>query len=154
MRRNSPTRFPGYLGRAHAAIVRMLTRPSNAPRVTGRRRHERLRKRACDEIGSEVDQHQALVCRFRRCVPEHERLCVEDRSVQQILGQVDVGTLAAALFGAEDQITDKVFRNLSRRAADMLKEELQFAGRVGGSKVDLARNAIVKLIAKTEQEAE
>jgi flagellar motor switch protein FliG len=81
-------------------------------------------------------------------------LGVEDRAVQQILGQVDVGTLAAALFGAEEQITDKVFRNLSRRAADMLKEELQFAGRVGGSKVDLARNAIVKLIAKTEQEAE
>jgi flagellar motor switch protein FliG len=81
-------------------------------------------------------------------------LGVEDRSVQQILGQVDVGTLAAALSGADEQITDKVFRNLSRRAADMLKEELQFAGRIGGSKVDLARNAIVKLIAKTEQEAE
>jgi flagellar motor switch protein FliG len=81
-------------------------------------------------------------------------LGVEDRSVQQILGQVDVGTLAAALSGAEDAITDKVFKNLSRRAADMLKEELQFAGRIPASKVGLARNAIVKLIAKTEQEAE
>ena len=81
-------------------------------------------------------------------------LGVEDRSVQQILGQVDVGTLAAALSGAEEAITDKVFKNLSRRAADMLKEELQFAGRIPASKVGLARNAIVKLIAKTEQEAE
>lgn len=81
-------------------------------------------------------------------------LGIEDRSVQQILGQVDVGTLAAALAGADDQISEKVFKNLSRRAADMLKEELQFAGRIAGSKVTAARAAIVKLIAKTEQEAE
>ncbi len=53
---------------------------------------------------------------------------LEDRSVQQILGQVDVGTLAAALSGCADNVSDKVFRNLSRRAADMLKEELQFSG--------------------------
>ncbi|OAI52133.1 hypothetical protein AYO47_01305 [Planctomyces sp. SCGC AG-212-M04] len=81
-------------------------------------------------------------------------LGVEDRAVQQILGQVDVGTLAAALSGADDQINDKVFKNLSRRAADMLKEELQFAGRIPANKVSVARNMIVKLIAKTEQEAE
>ncbi len=81
-------------------------------------------------------------------------LGIEDRAVQQILGQVDVGTLAAALSGTSDEVTDKVFRNLSRRAADMLKEELQFAGRIAGSKVTMARAAIVKLIAKTEQEAE
>ena len=81
-------------------------------------------------------------------------LGIEDRSVQQILGQVDVGTLAAALSGAEDAVTDKVFKNLSRRAADMLKEELQFAGRVAASKITMSRAAIVKLIAKTEQEAE
>jgi flagellar motor switch protein FliG len=81
-------------------------------------------------------------------------LGIEDRAVQQILGQVDVGTLAAALSGAADDVSDKVFKNLSRRAADMLKEELQFSGRIAGSKVALARAAIVKLIAKTEQEAE
>jgi len=81
-------------------------------------------------------------------------LGIEDRAVQQILGQVDVGTLAAALSGAEDAISDKVFKNLSRRASDMLKEELQFAGRIAGSKIAMARAAIVKLIAKTEQEAE
>jgi flagellar motor switch protein FliG len=81
-------------------------------------------------------------------------LGVEDRAVQQILGQVDVGTLAAALSGADDQISDKVFKNLSRRAADMLKEELQFAGRIPAAKVTVARNMIVKLIAKTEQESE
>jgi len=81
-------------------------------------------------------------------------LGIEDRQVQQILGQVDVGTLAAALSGSDDAINDKVFRNLSRRAADMLKEELQFSGRIAGSKVTMARAAIVKLIAKTEQEAE
>jgi flagellar motor switch protein FliG len=81
-------------------------------------------------------------------------LQLEDRAVQQILGQVDVGTLAAALAGATDEISEKVFKNLSRRAADMLKEELQFSGRIAGSKVTLARAAIVKLIAKTEQEAE
>jgi flagellar motor switch protein FliG len=81
-------------------------------------------------------------------------LGIEDRAVQQILGQVDVGTLAAALAGAEDTINEKVFKNLSRRAADMLKEELQFSGRIAGSKVTMARAAIVKLIAKTEQEAE
>lgn len=81
-------------------------------------------------------------------------LGIEDRAVQQILGQVDVGTLAAALSGAPDDVSDKVFRNLSRRASDMLKEELQFAGRVASAKIQMSRAAIVKLIAKTEQEAE
>jgi flagellar motor switch protein FliG len=81
-------------------------------------------------------------------------LTLDDRAVQQILGQVDVGTLAAALSGSDDKVTDKVFRNLSRRAADMLKEELQFSGRIASTKVQAARAAIVKLIAKTEAEAE
>ncbi|HVJ67516.1 MAG TPA: FliG C-terminal domain-containing protein, partial [Caulifigura sp.] len=77
-------------------------------------------------------------------------LGIEDRAVQQILGQVDVGTLAAALSGAAEDVSDKVFRNLSRRASDMLKEELQFAGRVASAKIAMSRAAIVKLIAKTE----
>jgi flagellar motor switch protein FliG len=79
---------------------------------------------------------------------------LDDRSVQQILGQIDVSTLAAAMAGAESTITEKILKNLSRRASEMLREELQFAGRVPSSKVEQARAAISKLIAKTEQEAE
>ncbi|MBX3444695.1 MAG: hypothetical protein KF774_20010 [Planctomyces sp.] len=81
-------------------------------------------------------------------------ISMEDRSVQQILGQIDVSTLATAMSGSADEISDKVFRNLSRRAADMLKEELQFAGRASASKIEQARMAIVRLIAKTEMESE
>jgi len=81
-------------------------------------------------------------------------ITLEDRAVQTILGQIDVGTLAAALSGAAPEISEKVLKNLSRRAADMLKEELQFAGRTPAAKIEHSRTAIAKLIAKTEQEAE
>jgi flagellar motor switch protein FliG len=79
---------------------------------------------------------------------------LEDRAVQTILGQIDVGTLAAALAGAAPEVSEKVLKNLSRRASDMLKEELQFAGRTPAAKIEQARTAVAKLIAKTEQEAE
>jgi flagellar motor switch protein FliG len=81
-------------------------------------------------------------------------LDLDDRAVQQILGQIDVNTLAAALSGAEEAISEKILKNLSRRASDMLKEELQFSGRTPASKIENARMAVTKLIAKTEQEAE
>lgn len=79
---------------------------------------------------------------------------LDDRAVQTILGQIDVGTLAAALAGAAPEVSEKVLKNLSRRAAEMLKEELQFAGRTPAAKIEQARAAVAKLIAKTEQEAE
>jgi flagellar motor switch protein FliG len=79
---------------------------------------------------------------------------LDDRAIQQILGQVDVSTLAAAMTGAESAISERILKNLSRRAADMLKEELQFAGRTPAPRIEQARDAIAKLIAKTEQEAE
>lgn len=81
-------------------------------------------------------------------------LGLDDRAIQQILGQVDVSTLAAAMTGADEEISGRVLKNLSRRAADMLKEELQFAGRTPTSRVEQARDAISKLIAKAEQESE
>jgi flagellar motor switch protein FliG len=79
---------------------------------------------------------------------------LDDRAVQQILGQIDVGTLAAALSGADEEMSAKVMKNLSRRAADMLKEELQFSGRLSATRVEQAQSVIAKLIGKTEQEAE
>jgi flagellar motor switch protein FliG len=101
------------------------------------------------------EQDEATAQRLMDLLYRFEDLMsLEDRAIQQILGQVDVSTLAAAMMGADATISDRVLKNLSRRAADMLKEELQFAGRTPASRVEQARDAIGKLIAKTEQEAE
>lgn len=101
------------------------------------------------------EQDEATAQRLMDLLYRFEDLMtLEDRAIQQILGQVDVATLAAAMVGAEATIADRVMKNLSRRAADMLKEELQFSGRTPASRVEQARDAIGKLIAKTEQEAE
>jgi flagellar motor switch protein FliG len=101
------------------------------------------------------EQDEAAAQRLTDLLYRFEDLMtLEDRAIQQILGQVDVSTLAAAMTGAEATISERVLKNLSRRAADMLKEELQFAGRTPASRIEQARDAVAKLIAKTEQEAE
>ncbi|MEZ6145746.1 MAG: FliG C-terminal domain-containing protein [Planctomycetaceae bacterium] len=77
-----------------------------------------------------------------------------DRTVQKLLTEVDGTTLAAALSGASETIQEKIFNNLSRRARASLQEELEFQQNISSAEVSLARDEVVRALARVDMEAE
>jgi len=68
---------------------------------------------------------------------------VDDKGLQALLREVDSGTLVLALKGAEPVLKDKLFANLSRRAAEMLQEDLDNRGPVRVSDVEAAQKEVL-----------
>ena len=79
---------------------------------------------------------------------------LQDRDIQRILKEVDRKDLALSLKVAEERVQEKVFGNMSERAADLLKEELQFMGPVKLKEVEAAQGRIVDVIKKLEEQEE
>lgn len=77
-----------------------------------------------------------------------------DRLVQKVLTEVDGTTLATALAGANDEIRNKIFNNLSKRAQASLREELEFQNNLPAAQVTAAQGEIAKALARADQEAE
>lgn len=71
---------------------------------------------------------------------------LDNLSMQKILRELDQQELAIALKGADTEVQDKFFTNMSTRAATMLKEDMEFLGTVPVHKVEECQNAIVKVI--------
>jgi flagellar motor switch protein FliG len=68
---------------------------------------------------------------------------LDDRSMQALLREVPSPRLIVALKGAEPSIRDKMFANMSKRAAEMLRDDLEVAGPVRVSEVDAAQKEIL-----------
>lgn len=81
-------------------------------------------------------------------------LLLSDRSIQQVLSRVDNKEVAMALKAASDEVKQKIFSNMSERAATMLKEELEFMGPVKLKDVEDAQQRIVETIRKMEESGE
>lgn len=79
---------------------------------------------------------------------------LDDRSIQRVLREVDSKELALALKGASEEVFNKIRRNMSKRAADMLKEEIEFMGPVRLRDVEEAQQKIVNIIRKLEEAGE
>jgi len=77
---------------------------------------------------------------------------LQDKDIQTILKEVDRKDLAFALKIADDAVQDKVFSNMSERAADLLKEELQYMGPVRLKEVETAQARIVDVIKNLEEQ--
>ena len=69
-----------------------------------------------------------------------------DRDLQQVLRQVESAQLATALKNQKEEVSGKVFGNMSKRAADMLKEDMEFAGPVRLREIEEAQQHIVNTI--------
>ena len=76
---------------------------------------------------------------------------LDDRSIQKVLREVDQDELAKALKGADSEVCDKIYRNMSKRAATMLKEEMEFLGPLSIKDVYEARERIVSVIRRLEE---
>lgn len=70
-------------------------------------------------------------------------LAVDDRGIQSILREVQSDTLIVALKGADDAMKDKVFSNMSSRAAEMMREALEAKGPVRLKDVEEAQKEIL-----------
>ena len=76
---------------------------------------------------------------------------LDDRSIQQVLREVDGKDLAVALKGTSDTVQEKILKNMSSRAAEIIKEDLEFMGPVRVSQVEEAQQKIVGVIRKLEE---
>jgi flagellar motor switch protein FliG len=75
-------------------------------------------------------------------------LDVDDRSIQTILREVQTDSLVVALKGTSQELKDKIFRNMSQRAAEMLKDDLEAKGPVKLSEVEAEQKEILKVVRK------
>jgi flagellar motor switch protein FliG len=73
-----------------------------------------------------------------------------DKEIQTLLKNVETAQWAMALKGASDNLKQKIFANLSTRAADMLREEMDFLGAVKLSAVEQVQQQIVDIVRKLE----
>lgn len=79
---------------------------------------------------------------------------INDRDIQKILRNVDRKDLALALKVVDDKVKQKIFKNLSERGADMLREELEYMGPVKLKEVESSQARIVDIIKSMEEREE
>ena len=79
---------------------------------------------------------------------------LDDRAIQKVLREVDTAELAKALRGVEAEVQDKIYRNMSKRAASLLKEEMEYMGPVRLKDVEETQQKIVSIIRKLEDQGE
>ncbi|MFT6274574.1 MAG: flagellar motor switch protein FliG [Halioglobus sp.] len=81
-------------------------------------------------------------------------LAVSDRGMQRLIREISVDSLATALKGVDNDVKDKFFNNMSSRAAEMLKEDLDAKGPVKLSEVEESQKEILTIAAKLADDGE
>jgi len=76
---------------------------------------------------------------------------LDDRSIQKVLREVDTGDLAKALKAVEPDVQDKIYRNMSKRAAALLREDMDYMGPIRLKDVEESQQKIVNIIRKLEE---
>ncbi len=86
----------------------------------------------------------------KRMVVFEDMVFLDDRSIQKVLREVDTQDLAKALKGASCEVQEKIYRNMSKRASVLLKEDIGFIGPVLLAYVQESQQRIVNIIRKLE----
>ncbi len=79
---------------------------------------------------------------------------IQDKDIQKILREVDRKDLALSLKIADEKLKEKIFANMSERASDLLKEELQYMGMVKLKEVESAQAKIIDVVKALEESGE
>ncbi|MHB8338792.1 MAG: flagellar motor switch protein FliG [Ignavibacteriaceae bacterium] len=79
---------------------------------------------------------------------------IQDKDIQKILREVDRKDLALSLKIADEKLKEKIFTNMSERASDLLKEELQYMGMVKLKEVESAQAKIIDVVKALEESGE
>jgi flagellar motor switch protein FliG len=96
-----------------------------------------------------------LVEQIRRLMFVFEDIMlVNDKGIQAVLKEVDNDELALALKTASEELKAKIFGNMSERAAQLIKEDMQFMGPVKISDVESAQQRVVDIVRRLEEAGE
>lgn len=79
---------------------------------------------------------------------------VDDRGIQLLLREVQSDSLIVALKGASEELRAKIFKNMSQRAGEMLKEDLESKGPVRLSEVEAEQKEILKIARRLADEGQ
>jgi flagellar motor switch protein FliG len=81
-------------------------------------------------------------------------LLLDDRAIQRVLRDVDNNDLAISCKGTTEEVQNAIFNNMSKRLAEMIKEDMEFMGPVRMKDVEEAQQKIVNIIRKLEDSGE
>lgn len=81
-------------------------------------------------------------------------LDIDDRGIQVVLREVQSDSLIVALKGASQELREKFFRNMSQRAAEMMREDLESKGPVRLSEVEAQQKEILQIIRRLAEEGQ
>ncbi len=79
-------------------------------------------------------------------------LLIDDQGIMEILKRADKKSLAIGLKGANDELQSKFFRNMSQRAAEMMKEEMEYLGPIRVKDVEKSQHEVVEIVRGLEEE--
>ncbi len=79
---------------------------------------------------------------------------IDDRGIQLILREVQSETLIIALKGANEELREKIFKNMSQRASEMMREDLESKGPVKLSEVEANQKEILKIVRRLSEEGQ
>ena len=79
---------------------------------------------------------------------------LDDRSIQRLMKEIDTKELGMALKGASEELQEKFLRNMSARASEMIKEDMQFMGPIRLKDVEEVQQRIVDTIRRLEEDGE
>lgn len=101
----------------------------------------------------EIDPELAARIKERMFVFD-DLVLVDDRGMQKVLRQVETRELAVALKAAAEEAKEKVFSNMSQRAAEILQEEIESLGPVRMAEVEEAQQKVTRVIQEMESKGE
>ncbi|MGD9871693.1 MAG: flagellar motor switch protein FliG [Thauera sp.] len=153
---------PTALKELNDALTRMLSGASNVKKAAmGGVRHA---AEILNFVGSSYET--AVIDNVRDYDPElaqkildemfvfENLIDIDDRGIQTILREVQSDSLIIALKGAPPELREKIFRNMSSRAAEMLREDLEARGPVRLSEVEAEQKEILKTVRRLAEEGQ
>lgn len=111
---------------------------------------DRATEKTIMEALEEDDPELAEEIRKRMFIFE-DIVTLDDRAIQLIIREVDSRDLALALKTASEEVADRIYRNMSKRAANLLKEDIEFMGPVRLRDIEEAQSRVVSVVRRLEE---
>ncbi|PJA95551.1 MAG: flagellar motor switch protein FliG, partial [Ignavibacteriales bacterium CG_4_9_14_3_um_filter_34_10] len=102
---------------------------------------------------SNIDQDIAMEIKRQMFLFE-DLINLQDKDLQKLLREIDRKDLTLSLKITDDKLKDKIFSNMSERAAELLKEELEYMGMVKLKEVEAAQARIIDVVKSLEESGE
>lgn len=147
---------PGALQELSVVLEQQVgrARPSRFAQLGGKRAAAEILNHldsAAEEavIAGIREQNEALSDEIQELMFVFDNLnLIDDRGIQTLLREIATDTLVLALKGADEPLREKIFRNMSKRAAELLRDDMEAKGPVRLSEVELAQKEILTVARK------